>query len=57
MQDIYRFIQYGVDENSRSCGRFEATGIRPTAFMYRLESAGVRLTIRPPSGSVTMLTD
>lgn len=42
MQDIYRYIQEGIDENGRARGRFEATGIRPT-FMDRLESAGVRL--------------
>ena len=42
MQDIYRFHQEGIDENGRSRGRFEATGIRP-AFMDRLEQAGVRL--------------
>ena len=42
MQDIYHFVQDGIDENSRARGRFVATGIRP-AFMDRLESAGVRL--------------
>ncbi|HWA98724.1 MAG TPA: CpaF family protein [Pirellulales bacterium] len=42
MQDIYRFIQEGIDENGKAYGRFEATGIRPK-FMDRLESAGVRL--------------
>jgi pilus assembly protein CpaF len=42
MQDIYRFIQEGVDENGKAFGRFECTGIRPT-FMDRLESGGVRL--------------
>ncbi len=42
MQDIYHFVQEGVDENGRARGRFEATGIRPS-FMDRLESAGVRL--------------
>jgi pilus assembly protein CpaF len=42
MQDIYRFVQEGIDENGRARGRFEATGIRP-GFMDRLESAGVRL--------------
>jgi pilus assembly protein CpaF len=41
-QDIYRYVQTGVNENGRAIGRFEATGIRPT-FMDRLESAGVRL--------------
>ena len=42
MQDIYRFIQDGIDENGRAYGRFEATGIRP-ACMAKLEQAGVRL--------------
>jgi pilus assembly protein CpaF len=42
MQDIYKFVQEGIDENGRARGRFEATGIRPS-FMERLESAGVRL--------------
>jgi len=42
MQDIYRYIQDGIDEHGRAYGRFIATGIRPT-FMPRLEAAGVRL--------------
>jgi pilus assembly protein CpaF len=42
MQDIYRYVQTGVNEQGRAIGRFESTGIRPT-FMDRLESAGVRL--------------
>jgi pilus assembly protein CpaF len=42
LQDIYKYVQQGVDENGRAFGRFEATGIRPT-FMSRLEAAGVRL--------------
>ncbi|MFO0899031.1 MAG: CpaF family protein [Pirellulales bacterium] len=42
MQDIYHYVQDGIDENGRAVGKFEATGIRPT-FMDRLESAGVRL--------------
>jgi pilus assembly protein CpaF len=42
MQDIYHFVQKGIDENGKAFGYFEATGIRPT-FMDRLESAGVRL--------------
>jgi len=42
MQDIFKYIQEGVDENGRAAGHFEATGIRPT-FMTRLESCGVRL--------------
>lgn len=42
MQDIYKYVQDGIDENGRAIGHFEATGIRPS-FMSRLESAGVRL--------------
>jgi pilus assembly protein CpaF len=42
LQDIYRFVQEGVDENGKAYGYFEATGVRPS-FMPRLESAGVRL--------------
>jgi len=42
MQDIYRYVQDGIDENGRAHGHFESTGIRPN-FMDRLEGAGVRL--------------
>ena len=42
MQDIYRYVQEGIDETGRARGRFESTGIRPT-FMHKLESAGIRL--------------
>lgn len=42
MQDIFRYVQEGIDETGRARGRFEATGVRPT-FMQKLESAGVRL--------------
>ncbi len=42
MQDIYQFVQRGIDESGRAHGYFESTGIRP-AFMDRLDSAGVRL--------------
>ena len=42
MQDIFLFVQEGIDENGRAFGHFQATGVRP-AFMDRLESAGVRL--------------
>jgi pilus assembly protein CpaF len=42
MQDIFLFIQDGIDEDGRAYGHFEATGVRPS-FMGRLESAGVRL--------------
>jgi pilus assembly protein CpaF len=42
MQDIYRYVQDGIDEMGRAYGRFVSTGVRPK-FMNRLESAGVRL--------------
>ena len=42
MQDIFLFIQDGIDEEGRAYGHFEATGVRPS-FMPRLEAAGVRL--------------
>jgi len=42
MQDIYRYIQEGIDENGRAVGHFLATGVRPNC-MDRLEAAGVRL--------------
>jgi pilus assembly protein CpaF len=42
MQDIYRYIQEGVDETGKAHGYFECTGVRP-GFMSRLESAGIRL--------------
>ncbi len=42
MQDIYKYVQTGIDESGRTRGHFESTGIRPT-FMARLEAAGVRL--------------
>jgi pilus assembly protein CpaF len=55
MQDIYKYVQVGIDETGRARGHFEATGIRPS-FMSKLESAGVRL----PSSAFkqrTMLAD
>ena len=42
MQDIFLFIQDGIDDDGRAFGHFESTGVRP-AFMDRLEAAGVRL--------------
>jgi pilus assembly protein CpaF len=42
MQDIFLFVQDGIDETGRAFGHFTSTGVRP-AFMTRLESAGVRL--------------
>lgn len=42
MQDIFRFVQDGIDSDGKAYGHFEATGVRPS-FMPRLEAAGVRL--------------
>src|SRR5947209_3845384 len=42
MQDIFRYRQLGIDQNSRAFGQFEATGVRPT-FVNRLEAAGIKL--------------
>jgi pilus assembly protein CpaF len=42
MQDIFLFVQDGIDESGRAFGHFTSTGVRPS-FMPRLESAGVRL--------------
>ena len=42
MQDIYRYVQEGLDENGVARGQFVASGIRPN-FMSRLESVGIRL--------------
>ena len=42
LQDIYRFVQDGIDEAGKATGYFEATGVRPS-FMPRLEAAGIRL--------------
>jgi pilus assembly protein CpaF len=42
MQDIYKFVQKGVNEQGKAFGQFECTGVRPS-FMAKLEAAGVRL--------------
>ncbi len=42
MQEVFRFKQLGIDQNGRTFGQFEATGVRPT-FMPRLEAKGVKL--------------
>ncbi|EMI17714.1 type II/IV secretion system protein, TadA subfamily [Rhodopirellula maiorica SM1] len=42
LQDIYRYVQKGVDEDGKAFGHFECTGVRPS-FMDKLESSGVRL--------------
>ncbi len=42
MQDIYRYLQDGIDESGAASGQFVSTGIRPN-FMTRLEAVGIRL--------------
>src|SRR5437762_5217990 len=42
MQDVFRYKQLGIDQNGRTYGQFEATGVRPS-FINRLESKGVKL--------------
>jgi pilus assembly protein CpaF len=42
MQDIFLFVKDGVDENGKTFGHFESTGVRPHC-MSRLESAGIKL--------------
>src|SRR6267378_1627724 len=42
MQEIFRYRQIGVDQNGRTHGQFEATGVRPS-FVGRLEGAGIKL--------------
>jgi pilus assembly protein CpaF len=42
MQDIFKYKQLGIDQNGRSYGQFEATGVRPT-FVPRLEQKGIKL--------------
>ncbi len=42
MQDIFLFVQDGIDENGRAYGHFESTGVRP-AFMERFDAAAVQL--------------
>ena len=42
MQDIFKYVQDGIDEDGNAIGRFICTGVRPK-FMERLEGSGVRL--------------
>ena len=42
MQDIFRFIQDGIDEEGRAKGRFVCTGVRPKC-MEHLEASGIKL--------------
>src|SRR5438445_1971352 len=42
MQELFKFKQLGIDQNGRSYGQFEATGVRPS-FIPRLEASGIKL--------------
>lgn len=42
LQDIFLFVQDGVNENGVAQGHFESTGVRPS-FVQRLEQSGIRL--------------
>jgi pilus assembly protein CpaF len=42
MQEVFRYKQLGIDQNGRSYGQFEATGVRPS-FVGRLEASGIKL--------------
>ena len=42
MQDIFLFVKDGVDENGRTFGHFESTGVRPS-FLERFTQSGIRL--------------
>jgi len=42
MQDIFKFVQNGVDENGRAIGNFICTGVRPKC-LDKLEAKGIRL--------------
>src|SRR4051794_14726392 len=42
MQEVFRYKQIGIDQNGRSYGQFESTGVRPS-FVSRLEAAGIKL--------------
>jgi pilus assembly protein CpaF len=42
MQDLFRYVQDGLDEDGRASGRFVCTGVRPKC-MTQLETAGIKL--------------
>lgn len=45
MQDIFKFVQEGIDGNGKAFGHFVSTGVRPKCIEH-LEASGVKL---PPS--------
>lgn len=42
LQDLFRFIQTGIDENGKILGSFESTGIRPRC-MDKFETNGIKI--------------
>lgn len=42
LQDIFHFVQYGVDENKKIIGEFKPTGIRPK-FLDLLKAEGIHI--------------
>ena len=42
LQDLFRFVQTGVDEKGKILGNFEATGMRPK-FMEKFETNGIKI--------------
>ena len=57
MQDVFRFVHAGVDDQGRVMGRFTATGIRPRV-IEKLDEFGLEMpkeivpifheSVRPP---------
>ena len=45
LQDLFRYVQTGIDENGKSMGHFQATGLQP-GFIEKFRMNGVEL---PPS--------
>ena len=44
MQDVFRFVEQGLDANGKVIGEYQPSGIRPK-FMPRLEAANIHLPI------------
>ena len=42
MQDIFKFVQEGIDANGKAHGRFVSTGVRPKCIEH-MEASGVKL--------------
>jgi len=42
LQDIFHFVQYGLDENKKIIGEFKPTGIRPR-FLEVLKAEGIEI--------------